>query len=135
MMSVWTRKPGPFDAGPGQLLGHHHVVAEVGDPGAAVLLGDVEAEQALRAGLGPEVAGDDAVLLPLVVEGDDLLLQEGADGLAERLVLRLEDRTVGGHQDTHSFIWDTSAAGSSPTGRICRFVTPDSWKAAIRSFT
>ena len=91
MMSVCTEKPGAAGAGAGLLLGEDHVVAEVVDPGAAVLLGDVEAEQPRLARLEPQLARHDAVLLPLVVVGDDLLLEEGPRGLAEVLVLGLEE--------------------------------------------
>ena len=62
------REAGSGRPGPGLLLGQDLVVAEVRDTRTAVLLGDVEAEQPRLAGLGPHVAGDDAVLLPLVVE-------------------------------------------------------------------
>ena len=68
----------------GHLLGHDRVVAEVLDPGAAVLLVDVEAEQPGLAGLDPDLAADLAVLLPLVVEGDDLLLEEGRATVARK---------------------------------------------------
>ena len=89
---VVHREAEPAGAGAGDLLGEHHVVAEVLDPGAAVLLVDVEAEQPGLAGLEPDLAVDLAVLLPLLVVGDDLLLQEGAGGGAEVLVLLLVDR-------------------------------------------
>ena len=42
----------------GQLLGEHRVEAVVAGPGAAVLLGDLQAEEALLAGLDPEVPRD-----------------------------------------------------------------------------
>ena len=56
MMSVWTAKPGPRRTGARGLLGQHHVVAEVLDAGAAVLLLDVEAQQPGLAGLAPHLA-------------------------------------------------------------------------------
>jgi hypothetical protein len=85
-------EPEPTRAGPGDLLGDDRVVAEVLDPGAAVLRRDVEAEQALLAGPEPDLTTDLAVLLPLVVMGDDLLLHEGTHGPAEVLVPLLVDR-------------------------------------------
>ena len=89
---VEQRERRPVDAAARQLLADDHVVAEVGRPAAAVLLVELEPEQALRAGLHPHLAVDDAVALPLVVERHDLLVEEGTDGLAERLVLLVEDR-------------------------------------------
>jgi hypothetical protein len=81
------REPRAVGAGAGLLLGEDHVVAEVGDARAVVLLGHVEAQQPGLAGLEPELARDDPVLLPLVVERDDLALVEGPRRLAEVLVL------------------------------------------------
>ena len=66
-------------ADPGHLLVEDGVVAEVADPAAAELLLDVHAEQPLRAAGEPHLAGHDAVLLPLVVEGRDGLLGPAAD--------------------------------------------------------
>ena len=83
MMSLCSGKP-RRDAAAGHLLGDDGVVAEVGCPAAAVLLVELEAEQALLAGLEPDLAVDDAVGLPLLVVGDDLLLEEGAHGLARK---------------------------------------------------
>ena len=88
---VEQRERRAVDAAVGHLLADHHVVAEVGRAPAAVLLVELEAEQSLRAGLGPDLAVDDPVLLPLVVVGDDLLVEEGADRVAEGLVLLVED--------------------------------------------
>ena len=88
---VEQREGRAVDAAPGHLLADHHVVAEVGRAPAAVLLVELESEQALRARLGPHVAVDDPVLLPLVVVGDDLLVEERADRVAEGLVLLVED--------------------------------------------
>ena len=84
-------KPEAAGAGPGGLLGEDHVVAEVLDARPAVLLVDVEAEQPAPRRPCATPRGRHAVLLPLLVEGDDLLLQEGARGGAEVLVLLLED--------------------------------------------
>src|SRR3712207_7813002 len=54
----------------------------------------VGAEQALGARRGPDLARHDPVTLPLVVEGDDVLLGPGADRLPEVLVLgRSEEHT------------------------------------------
>ena len=88
---VEQRERRAVDAAPGHLLADHRVVAEVGRAAAAVLLVELEAEQALRAGLGPDLAVDDAVGLPLVVVRHDLLVEEGADGVAEGLVLVVEE--------------------------------------------
>jgi hypothetical protein len=74
-----------------ELLGEHGAVAVVGVPAASVLLLHGEAEQALPVGGRPDLAGDDAVLLPLLVMRQHLLVQEGADGLPEGLVVLGED--------------------------------------------
>ena len=66
---VLQREPDAHGAGVDDLLAEDGVVAEVADPGAAELLRDVEAEQPVRAGLVPDVAVDDPVLLPLRVCG------------------------------------------------------------------
>ncbi len=92
------REAEPARADLRDLLGDDHAVAEVLDAGAAVLLVDVEAQQALVAGLLPDLAGDLTVLLPLVVEGDDLALHEGTHGGAEVLVLLLVDGRGLGHR-------------------------------------
>ena len=88
---VEQRERRAVDPAVGHLLADHHVVAEVGRAPAAVLLVELEPEQPLRAGLRPDLAVDDPVLLPLVVVGDDLLVEERADGVAEGLVLLVED--------------------------------------------
>ena len=72
------------------LLDHDGVVAEVGVASAAVLLRHRHAEEALLARLEPDAAVDDLVLLPLVVEGLDLLVEEGPVGLPEQIMLGLE---------------------------------------------
>ncbi len=61
---------------------------------AAVLLRHADAEDAQLAELVVEVAGRLARREPLVVDGDDLGLDEGADGLPERLVILVENRTA-----------------------------------------
>lgn len=86
-----SRRPGP-----GELLGEDGAVTEVGGAAASVLLGDGEAEQPGASGGQPGVAGDDAVLLPLLVVREHLLGQEGPDGLAERVVLLGEDLALHG---------------------------------------
>ena len=65
------------------------LVAEVRDPAAAELLGDVGAEQPLLARLQPHAPVDDAGLLPLGVERHDLLGEEGPHHVAEGVVLGL----------------------------------------------
>ena len=72
-------KPTPLAPMRVDLLVEDGVVAEVADPAAAVLLLDVHPEQPLLAAGEPHLARDDAVLLPLVVEGDDGLLRPGPD--------------------------------------------------------
>src|SRR5206468_5326782 len=74
-------------AGPNRLLGEYGVVAEVVNPAAAVLLLDLEAEQAVLAGLDPYAAVDETFLLPLVVERRDVALDKASRGVAERLVI------------------------------------------------
>src|SRR3712207_7773798 len=58
----------------------------------------VGAEQALGARRGPDLARHDPVTLPLVVEGDDVLLGPGAHGLPEVLVLGLVQGSAHGGQ-------------------------------------
>ena len=74
----------------GGLLGDDHVVAEVGIAAAAVLLGHRHAEKALLAGLQPDPAVDDLVLFPLLVVRRDVPIQKRPVGLAEQIVLGLE---------------------------------------------
>src|SRR5690606_38199445 len=127
------REPRAPRARPGELLGHDRVVTEVVDARTAVLLGHVEAEHPELACPGPELAGHLPGGVPLLVVGGDLLLDEGAHGLAERLVLVVEDRSPA--HAVHSFSCRIVAAGSSLAGMKFRLVTPDSRKAAIRSWT
>ncbi len=94
---VEEREGAAVDAAARHLLADDGVVAEVRRPAPAVLLGELEAEQPLCAGLRPDLAVDDSVALPLLVEGHGLLVEEGPDRLAERLVLGIEDRA--GHVD------------------------------------
>src|SRR6476620_7584123 len=78
----------------GQLLGEHRVEAVVVGLGAAVLLGDLQAEEALRAGGQPELAGQ-AVVAGVVVEvRNDLAVQELLDGRPEGLVVLVVDLTL-----------------------------------------
>ena len=74
----------------GHLLDHDGAVEEVG-AAAAVLLGHVGEQQPRLAGLAPHLAADLALLLPALVVGRDLAIDEGVDGLAEELVLVLVD--------------------------------------------
>ena len=91
---VLQREAQPAVAAGRGLLGDDDVVAEVGIAAAAVLLGHGHAEEALLARLQPHAAVDDLVLLPLLVEGRDVALEERAVGLAEQVVLGLEERAV-----------------------------------------
>jgi hypothetical protein len=72
-----------------RLFHDHHREALV-HPGAAVLLGHRRAEEARRAGLGPDLAVDMALLFPARVVRRDLLLHEAACGIAERGVVFVE---------------------------------------------
>ncbi len=65
--------------------------------GAAVFLRDARQQQACLAGLAPELARDDAVLLPSVVVRRDLALDEILDGRAEHLMLLAEYRAWNSH--------------------------------------
>ncbi len=76
------------------LLGDDHVVAEVRVAAAAVLLGHRHAEKALLAGLQPDAAVDDLLLLPLLVMRRHVPIEERAIGLAEQIVLGLEEGAV-----------------------------------------
>ena len=73
-------------ADPGHFLVDDRAMQEV-TAGTAIFLGYRAAEQALFARLAPEIAVDDAVLLPLRVIGDHLFFNEAAGGLAKHLVL------------------------------------------------
>ena len=59
-------EPAAGDAGSADLLAEDLVEAKVVDPDAAVLLGHLHREHALLGGLGEQLAGDDAVALPLL---------------------------------------------------------------------
>ena len=63
-------------------------------PGAAVLLVEPRAQEALRARLAPHLAIDLALLAPARLVRHDLALDELAERLAERLVLGVEQRAV-----------------------------------------
>ena len=93
----------------GHLLDHHGAVEEVG-AGPAVLFRHVGEEEARLAGLLPHLAAHLAVLLPALVVGGDLAIDEGADASAEKLVLLLVDGARAGH-------------GASP-GRALRWSPP-----------
>src|SRR5215468_1012041 len=80
-------------AGPGELLVHDRVVPVVGVSAAAVLLVDVDAEQPGAPRRQPDLAGHDAIALPLLVVWGYLTGDELADHVAERLVLFGEDVT------------------------------------------
>ncbi len=71
------------------------------DAGAAELLGHVDAKEAQLGELVVELAGHDALREPLVVDGHDLGLDEGAEGLPERLVILVEHRTAHAATSTH----------------------------------
>ena len=91
---VVQREAEPARARAGDLLGDDPLEAQVGRPAAAVLLGDVHGEQAGLPGGQPDVPADVALLLPLRVVRDGLLLQEVPDHLPEVGVLVGEDRSL-----------------------------------------
>jgi hypothetical protein len=76
------------DAGAAQLFGEDGVEPEARLARTAVLLGDLDAEDAEFAEPLVERARDVSLLLPVVVDGDDLLGDELADHPPERLVVR-----------------------------------------------
>ena len=76
--------------GVGQFLHEHGAVEKIG-PQAAVFLRHRTAKESLLAGLQPGLAADLAVLLPLVVVGGDLLVDEALDGVPEHAVLLAEN--------------------------------------------
>ncbi len=78
-------------ADPGQFLVQDQVIGVVGVAPAAVLLVDIDAEQAGSAGREPDVTRDGTVALPLLVVRRDLPGDEGPDHIAERIVLAGED--------------------------------------------
>ena len=82
---------GAARAGPLDLLHDHRVEPEVGDPAAPELLGHLEGQEPVTPRVGEHLAGDDAGLLPLLVVGDDLLLQPATEAGPQILVLRLEE--------------------------------------------
>ncbi len=82
------------DAGVAHLLHHDLVEAEVVDAEAAERLGHSHREHALVRRLREQLTRDEAVLLPLLVVGDDLLREEAPHGLAIVLVLGLEDGSL-----------------------------------------
>jgi hypothetical protein len=69
----------------------HHDVEQVVEAKSAVFLGHGAAQQARLAGLEPQLARNDPVLFPLVVEGDDFFFHEAAHGVAPHLVLGREE--------------------------------------------
>jgi len=83
---------------PGDLLGRDGVEAVVVRTGAAELLGDVEPEETLLAGLLPDVAVDRLDLEHLVGTRLQRALDELADGAAEGLVVGAVD--IAGHRVT-----------------------------------
>jgi hypothetical protein len=84
-------EPGSRGARPGQFLVEDQVVPVVRVSPAAMLLVDVDAEQAGPAGGQPDVPGDHAVPLPLLVVRGDLPADERAHHVPERFVLGGED--------------------------------------------
>jgi hypothetical protein len=84
-------EPGGGGAGPGGLLADHHVEPEVVHPAAAELLRDRHPQEAGLARGGEQLAPDDAGGLPVGQVRHHLAVEEGPHGLAECLVVRLEE--------------------------------------------
>src|SRR5690606_36083667 len=112
------------------------LVPEILDAGAAVLLVRPHEQEALLTGLEEGFTVDDPLLLPAIGIGSDLLLEEGADGVAEDLVIFGEDVArhvvylcLGGR-------WSRSFALLRPGGRgvhSCRMFTYLAWSRALRA--
>lgn len=89
---VLEAEPGSRTVELGELLDDDRVEAEVVHRAtAAVLLRDVEAQEACVAGLLEDLTIDLAGLGPLVVVGEAFAVQELARGFAQGLVLGFED--------------------------------------------
>src|SRR5690554_975612 len=78
------------EAGPGHFFDQYRTVTEV-CPHTTVLFRQAGAQEAQFTGLVPELAADLTVLFPLIVVRGGFLLQEFANGIAERS----EERRVG----------------------------------------
>src|SRR5204862_6831061 len=76
------------------------------------LLVDLDTEQPGPAGGEPDLPGHHPVPLPLFVVGGDLACDEGADHVAERVVLRGEDVTL--HRRALPAVWQPAAAAGGP---------------------
>src|SRR6202008_648711 len=87
---VLQPEPDPAVTPGGGLLGDDRVVPEVGVTAAAVLLGHRHAQEALLAGLEPHTAVDDLRLLPFLVIGRHVAIEEGTVRLTEQFMLGLE---------------------------------------------
>ncbi|MCY1306361.1 hypothetical protein D9M70_562170 [compost metagenome] len=89
--------------GPGDLFHHDGAVQEVA-AGTAVGFGQAGAQQAVGAGIAPEIARNQAGGFPFGVSGHDLVSQETGDAVAVHLVLRREHlarRVVAGFLSGH----------------------------------
>jgi hypothetical protein len=101
----------------GHLLGEHGVEPVVTGLGAAVRLGDLEAEQALLARLDPHVAGDRPGLEELLHARDDVAVEELARGGAEGLVvLGVETASHGRSLPGHGGYWSVARVVPPLTG-------------------
>src|SRR5690606_11604806 len=110
------------DPGAAGLLGEDGVVFERLDAGPAVLLGDLDAEDAELTELAVELGGDLAGLEPVGVVGHHLGLDEPADGLAEGLVVLVVESATHGRQPTQASA--TIASTSAPYLSILDRPTP-----------
>src|SRR5271165_2504384 len=111
----------PAEPAGGGFLGDDRVVAKVRVTAAAVLLRHRHAQKALLAGLQPHPAVDDLVLLPLLVVWRDVAFEEGPVGLAEQLVLGLEERALVHDGFAHGMT--SGVRGTLPTN----VYQPDGW--------
>src|SRR6201999_3429668 len=76
----------------GDLLIDHRVETEVVDAATAVSLRHIEPDRAVLTGGDERRAVDETVALPLLGVGYQLTIDELPDRLAERLVLRLQNK-------------------------------------------
>ncbi len=106
----------------GELLEQHRVEPVVPGAGTAVLLGDLQAEEALLARGQPEVPAERLVGEVLLEVRADLAVQELADGRAERLVVLVVDGAQ--HVRHRSF---------GCYSRVARCVTTASHRSAMDS--
>ena len=111
-------EPGGRHAGVGKLLAEDLVEAEVIDAEPAVLLRDRHREHALVGGLLEQLPIDDALLVPALGVGRDLLGHEAAHALAVVDVLGLED--VAAHRVARYRFWTLRSGERAAVNRRVR---------------